>query len=57
MGRLVIQQAQMDEIKAVLAEIHATPEWQAKAAAEAKAAEESARYEAGREQMRRVMGY
>lgn len=56
-GKLAIQPEQLQQINAAIAEIEATPEWQAKVARIAKAEKESQEYEAHRAKMRKVMGY
>lgn len=56
-GKLAIPADKMQEINAAIAEIEATPEWQAKLARQAAAEEADRKYEAHREQMRKVMGY
>ena len=56
-GKLGIPADQLAEIKAAIAEIEATPEWQAKIDRQKKSEKEGREYEAHREMMRKVMGY
>ncbi len=56
-GRLAIPAAQLAEIDAVLAGVYATPEWQAKQQAAAKAKIANREYDERREFMRQQMGY
>jgi hypothetical protein len=56
-GKLGINRENLDKINAAIAEIEATPEWQAKIKGMEIAARESAEYEAHRAKMRKVMGY
>jgi hypothetical protein len=56
-GKLGIIKDNLDRINAAIAEIEATPEWQAKIERAEKAAKESAEYERHRAKMKRVMGY
>jgi len=56
-GRLLIPAAQLAEIDAVLTEIYARPEWQAKVAAEKRARKADIKVAEHMEKMRQVMGY
>jgi hypothetical protein len=56
-GKLVIPAAVMVEIDAAIERMHQMPEWQAKLEREQHARREGAKYEAGRDRMRGVMGY
>jgi len=56
-GGLGIREQQMAEIEAAIAEIKSTPEWIENERRQAEARRESAKYEAHRDRMRRVMGY
>lgn len=56
-GKLGINRDNLNRINAAIAEIEATPEWQAKIKGMEIAARESAEYEAHRAKMRKVMGY
>jgi len=56
-GKLAIRPEHLAMIDAAISEIEATPEWQANAAKQRQGAADMAKIEAGRETMRRVMGY
>lgn len=56
-GKLAIPADKADEINAAIAEIEATPEWQAKLVRRAAAEKSNREYEAHRAMMRKVMGY
>ncbi len=56
-GKLGIAYDNLDKINAAIAEIEATPEWQAKIAQAEQAERESAEYDKHRAKMKRVMGY
>ncbi len=56
-GRLGIDQGNLDRINAAIAEVEATPEWRAKIAAEEHVAEHDAVYETHRAMMAKMMGY
>ncbi len=56
-GKLGIKAEQMAEINAAVASIKQSPEWIANEERAASAARANDKYESGREQMRRVMGY
>ena len=55
-GKLAIPAAQLQEIDATLAEVYATPEWQAKVQAEKNQEAASREYDAYRARMAKVMG-
>lgn len=57
MGRASLTAARTAEIEAMIAELKATPEWQAKLANDVQAETEAAGYDAHRARMRTVMGY
>lgn len=56
-GKLVIPAVQLAEIDAVLADIYATPEWQAKEAGIEANKKADAKYDQHRAFMRKQMGY
>ena len=56
-GKLGITQTNLDRINAAIAEIEATPEWQAKKAREAQSLKNSIAYDDHRAKMRKIMGY
>ena len=56
-GKLVIPAVQLAEIDAVMAEVYATPEWQANERAKVQSEAARVEYEAAQEKMRTMMGY
>jgi hypothetical protein len=56
-GKLGLIPANAEKVFAAIAEVEATPEWQAKIENEKKAEEESREYEAHRAKMKKIMGY
>jgi len=56
-GKLAIRPEHLAMIDTAISEIEATPEWQTHAAKQRQGAADMAKIEAGRETMRRVMGY
>lgn len=56
-GKLAFGAEQLQAIQAAIAEIEASPEWQAKLEAEAKARKDLKEYRKHREEMRKIMGY
>lgn len=56
-GKLAMSFENGARVSAAIAAVEATSEWQAKLAAEESAKRGAAKYNAGRRQMRKVMGY
>ena len=56
-GKLGINAENLAKIESAIADIEATPEWQAKLAARPQAEKEEREYDAHRAKMRKVMGY